>query len=261
MGIWPTACDFHEAPALFPDSVRLLPQVERLRGKLDDTRQSSKSKARYDFSLQGKSPSINSNSMPLRSRVVDIPSKMGPESRPSVKEQSSGGGGPSPGARYTAADAASPADEQADHENCLLSSAGNTSISPRSCPLEAEAAKDKGGQEQPHHRRKSAQDEKQRQHQHHHQQVGRSTVSSSSGRNGGNGGGQGRRRVRSRQGEALLSSRARAGLLGVLGPGGGRGSLTIDGPVVTGSSTSARVRGGAGGDEGGGGRVARGGAL
>ncbi len=221
------------------------PQVERLRGELDETLQPSK----RNFPPQRK---------PLLSQVVDIPSTTGTESRQFVKKQSSGGGGHRPEAEDTVADAAFPSDEQGDQENCSLSSAGDGSISPRSCPLEAEAAKDKVGQEQQLHRRRNlAPDEKQQQKQ---QQPSRSTTSGSSGRNEGTGRGQGRRKVRTRQGEPLVSSRARAGLLGVLGPGGGRGYLAIDGPIATGSSTSARARGRAPRDasEGDGGRVAGG---
>jgi len=224
-----------------------VPQVERLRGKLDEALQPSKE----NFPLQWKPPC-----KPLLSRVVDIPSTTGPESRPPAKKNSVGGGVGGPEGGDTVTGAASPTDGLPDRENCFMSSAGNTTISPRTCPLGEEAAKDDGGRELSHHRLKQQQQQQQQQQQ---RQSNRSTASSSSGRNGGTGGGQGRRRVRMRQGEALISSRARAGLLGVLGPGGSRGYLTIDGPVATGSSTSARVRGGGNGNEGAGGRAAGGG--
>lgn len=200
----------------------------------------------------------------LSGRVVDIPSAAEPDFRSSVRRPPAGGlgGGTEPG--DTTATAASPTDELADQQHCCLSSAGNMSTSLRSGPPEGEAGKGDGDQEQPHPRENPASDETQRQQRQQQRQryaENPRRASGGSGRNEGTGGGtvgKGRRRVRMRQGETPVSSRARAGLLGVLGPGGGRGYLAINGPIATGSSKAARGRDGGSGNEGGGGESAGG---
>ncbi|CAM9160507.1 unnamed protein product, partial [Hapterophycus canaliculatus] len=55
---------------------------------------------------------------------------------------------------------------------------------------------------------------------------------------------------RQRRGEAFVSSRARAGLLGVIAPGGSRGYMAIDGPIATGRGTSSGRNHGQAADDG-----------
>ncbi|CBJ27708.1 hypothetical protein Esi_0083_0033 [Ectocarpus siliculosus] len=203
---------------------RLREQVERLRAKLDENPNGS-----------GTSPARAACPAPFMSRVVDIPSavtalkpktshKRG-TTRPEKEEEPIRNGSPSV-AVYPA-----------DKEECSLSSDG--AMSTRHNPRQEDAGRDHSRQ-RPHNPR-NPDDLPQQQHQlQQHQQQGypqspqtatspqESAVRDREDARGG--------RQRQRKGEVLVSSRAKAGLLGVLAPGGSRGYMKIDGPIATGSS-------------------------
>lgn len=216
---------------LFLDIHTRLLQVERLRARRSGDKQEP-----TDGFPKGKEPYG-----PLLSRVVDIPSHIpsATDAKPKpllVKRQQCSRGGGDTETRSNSGDeivVVSPTGESRDQDpdqeegHCSSSSEVNRP-SARSYPDEEETASDTKDPQQHSYPREN---------QHRYRQ---SPGSASRHRN--NGGGRGRRRLR-HGGEALVSSRARAGLLGVLAPGGSRGYLTIDGPIATVSS----ARGGSGG--------------
>ena len=212
--------------------------MERLRARLGDDKHHSP--ADKDFQV-GKNACG-----PLQSRVVDIPSATKPKpNSPSKRQKSRGGGG-----TETRSDAnaghyddndddivVSPTGESIDQgpeegdgdHRCSAPNADSPPFARSAHVQEEEQANDKSDlHNSPRPIGHQCQHQQQRQRY-------RQAPSTAGGRYRTFGGGRGQRRSR-HGGEALVSSRARAGLLGVLAPGGSRGYLTIDEPIATVSS-------------------------
>lgn len=169
------------------------------------------------------------------SRVVDIPSAVtAPKpktphkrgtTRPEKEEEPYRNGSPSV------------AIDPTDKEDCSLSSDG--AMSTRHNPRQEDADRDHSRQRP--HKPRNPDELPQQQHQlQRHQQQGYPQSPQTATRLQGSAvpdrKDAGRGRQRQRKGEVLVGSRAKAGLLGVLAPGGSRGYMKIDGPIATGSS-------------------------
>ncbi|CAN0000658.1 unnamed protein product, partial [Ectocarpus sp. 12 AP-2014] len=199
-------------------------EVQRLRAKLDENRDGS-----------GVSPARAAGSVPFMSRVVDIPSAVtAPKSktpqkrgtaRPDKEEEPIRNGSPSV------------AIDPTDKEDCSLSSDG--AMSTRHKPRQADAARDHSRQ-RPHQPRNPDDLPQQQRQLQQHQEQGYPQRPQTATRLRGSAVPDRkdalRGRQRQRKGEVLVSSRAKAGLLGVLAPGGSREYMKIDGPIATGSS-------------------------
>ncbi|CAM9186587.1 unnamed protein product [Ectocarpus sp. 4 AP-2014] len=218
------SCQFTALAEMLTAGEEYVSEVERLRAKLNENPNGS-----------SVSPPRATGPAPFMSRVVDIPSAVTaprpktPQrrgtTRPEKEEEPSRNGSPSAAIHPT------------DKEECSLSLDGAMSI--RHNPRQEDA--DRNHTQQRYHKPRNPDDLPQQQHQlQQHQQKGypqsSKTATSPQGsavrdRKDARGG-----RQRQRKGEVLVSSRAKAGLLGVLAPGGSRGYMKIDGPIATGSS-------------------------
>ncbi|CAM9636326.1 unnamed protein product [Ectocarpus sp. 6 AP-2014] len=218
------SCQFTALAEMLTAGEEYVSEVERLRAKLDENPNGN-----------GTSPARAACPAPFMSRVVDIPSAV-----TALKPKTSHKRGttrPEKGEEPIRNGSPSVAVDPADKEECSLSSDG--AMSTRHNPRQEDAGRDHSRQ-RPHNPR-NPDDLPQLQHQlQQHQQQGypqspqtatspqESAVRDRKDSRGG--------RQRQRKGEVLVSSRAKAGLLGVLAPGGSRGYMKIDGPIATGSS-------------------------
>ncbi|CAN0326399.1 unnamed protein product, partial [Ectocarpus sp. 13 AM-2016] len=218
------SCQFTALAEMLTAGEEYVSEVERLRAKLDENRNGS-----------GVSSARAARPVPFMSRVVDIPSAVtAPTSKPPQKwgtatpeneEEPTWNGSPSAAIYPT------------DKEDCSLSS--NGAMSTRHNPRQEDADRDRSRQRPHNPRNPDDLPQQQRQLQQHQgegypqrpQTATRLQGSAVLDRKDAL-----RGRQRQRKGEVLVSSRAKAGLLGVLAPGGSRGYMKIDGPIATGSS-------------------------
>ncbi|CAB1112084.1 unnamed protein product [Ectocarpus sp. CCAP 1310/34] len=218
------SCQFTALAEMLTAGEEYVSEVERLRAKLDENLNGS-----------GVSPARAAGPVPFMSRVVDIPSAV---TAPKPKTPQKWGATRSEKEEEPVSNGSpSAATDPTDKEDCSLSSDGAMSI--RHNPRQKGADREQSRQRP--HKPRHPDDLQQQQHQlQQHRQQGYpqspQTATSPQGsavrdRKDARGG-----RQRQRNGEVFVSSRAKAGLLGVLAPGGSRGFMKIDGPIATGSS-------------------------
>eukprot|EP00903_Cladosiphon_okamuranus_P018731 g17241.t1 len=242
------SCQFTALAEMLSAGEEYVKEVERLRARIGGDAQLTTDKG----VPIGRRPSGA-----LLSRVVDIPSATGSKSKSLVKRRSSRGAGDTDSRSNSGDDhiLVSPTSKSMDRNpeedgQRRCSSPDLNRPSERPSPAEEDPTYGTNAQTQPscpreqHQQQHQQQQQQQQQQQRQRQRYGQQPSTNSRRRNGG---GRGRRRSR-HGGEALVSSRARAGLLGILAPGGSRGYLTIDAPIATltsgkGSSGHASVEG------------------
>lgn len=198
--------------------------MERLRAKLDEHPNGS-----------GVPPASAAGSVPFMSRVVDIPSAVTAPQPKTPRKRGAARPEKEQEPIRNGAENVSPsaAIDPTDKEDRSLSS--DCSMSARLKPRQEDGDRDRTSSRQRLHDPRNPDDLPQQQHQQGYPQSPR-TATSPQGNAARDRKDAGRGRQRQRKGEVLVSSRAKAGLLGVLAPGGSRGYIKIDGPVATGAS-------------------------
>ncbi|CAM9266153.1 unnamed protein product [Ectocarpus sp. 12 AP-2014] len=218
------SCQFTALAEMLTAGEEYLSEVERLRAKLDENPNGS-----------GVSPMRAAGPAPFMSRVVDIPSAVtAPKPKPPQKW---GTARPEKEGEPTWNGSPSAAIDPTDKEDCSLSS--DRAMSTRHNPRQEDADRDHCRQ-RPHNLRNPDDLPQQQRQLQQHQDEGYPQRPQTATRLQGSAVPDRkdalRGRQRPRKGEVLVSSRAKAGLLGVLAPGGSRGYMKIDGPIATGSS-------------------------